>query len=280
MKLKVDHATLCGSELEVMGQAFTAVGLATDYGGLHANGVTHMALLGFEDGSYLELIAPLRPGRAEGSPWGNLMLGDAGPAAWAVGTADIQAEVRRLTLLGIENAGPEPGSRRRPDETLLEWQTASAGPGTPGAMLPFMIQDHTPRELRVQTTAGMKGSGLSGIATVVLGVRDLDETTEQYRRAYGWEAPLVENHLEFGAKIAHFPHTPVMLATPIDEGTWLASRLKNFGEIPAAFLLKTADLEHAARKFQLIGEAKWFGGSVAWFDPGKLGGSRLGVMQR
>jgi Glyoxalase-like domain len=171
MKINVDHVTLCGSELPVMRQALADVGLATDYGGPHANGVTHMALLGFEDGSYLELIAPLRPGRAEGSPWRNLMLGDAGPGAWAVGTPDIQAEVRRLTSLGIETAGPEPGSRRRPDEKLLEWQTASAGPGTPGAMLPFMIQDHTPREWRVQTTASMKGSGLSGIATVVLGVR-------------------------------------------------------------------------------------------------------------
>jgi hypothetical protein len=280
MKLKVDHGTLCGSELEVMRPAFAAVGLVTDYGGPHANGVTHMALLGFEDGSYLELIAPLRGGQAEGSPWANLMLGDAGPAAWAVGTADIQADVRRLTSLGVETAGPERGSRRRPDGTLLEWQTASLAPGTPGAMLPFVSQDHTPREWRVQTTASMKGSGLSGIATVVLGVRDLEEAIERYRLAYAWDAPLIEDHAEFGAKIAHFPQTPVMLATPIDEGSWLASRLRKFGEIPATFLLKTADLKQTARKFQLAAEAQWFGGSVAWFDPGKLGGSRLGVMQR
>jgi hypothetical protein len=90
----------------------------------------------------------------------------------------------------------------------------------------------------------------------------------------------VEDHAEFGAKIAHFPQTPVMMATPIDEGTWLASRLRKFGDIPAAFLLKTADLQQAAKRFQLTGEAKWFWGSVAWFDAGKLGRSRLGVMQR
>jgi hypothetical protein len=125
----------------------------------------------------------------------------------------------------------------------------------------------------------MKGSGLSGIATVVLGVKDLEEATERYRLAYAWDAPLIEDHAEFGAKIAYFLRKPVMLATPIDEGKWLASRLRRFGEIPAAFLLKTADLRQAAKKFQLTGEAQWFGGSVAWFDPGKLGGSRLGVMQ-
>jgi len=72
----------------------------------------------------------------------------------------------------------------------------------------------------------------------------------------------VEDHAEFGAKVAHFPHTPVMLAAPLAEDSWLASRLRKFGDIPAAFLLKTADLQQAAKRFQLTGEAKWFG--VPW----------------
>lgn len=66
MQLKVDHASVCGPDLEPMRQAFASVGLVTDYGGPHAS-VTHMALLGFEDGSYLELIAPQKPGVVEGS---------------------------------------------------------------------------------------------------------------------------------------------------------------------------------------------------------------------
>jgi len=280
MKLNVDHVTACGSELNSLQKAFAEVGLVTDYGGPHANGVTHMALLGFEDGSYLELIAPLRPGQAEGSPWGELMLGGAGPGAWAVETTNIQADGARLRSVGIETSRSEPGSRRRLDGKLLEWQTVSAGPGTPGAMLPFMIQDYTPREWRVQPSTSVKGLGLDGIAAVVLGVNGLDSTAALFRRAYGWDAPLVEDHAEFGAKVAHFPHTPVMLAAPLAEDSWLASRLRKFGDIPAAFLLKTADLQQAAKRFQLTGEAKWFGGSLAWFDAGKLGRSRLGVMQR
>ena len=56
--LVVDHATVCGSNLDTLQQEFASVGLKADYGGPHANGVTHMALLGFENGSYLELIAP------------------------------------------------------------------------------------------------------------------------------------------------------------------------------------------------------------------------------
>src|SRR5262249_30450051 len=65
-------------------RAFAEVGLKTDYGGPPANGVIHMALLGFEDGSYLELIAPQKPGAVEGSDWAKFMAANAGACAWAV----------------------------------------------------------------------------------------------------------------------------------------------------------------------------------------------------
>src|SRR5579863_6678931 len=102
MEIKIDHATLCCPELDLLQNAFSHAGLAPDYGGPHANGVTHMALLGFADGPYLELIAPLEPGRAEGSAWGKLMLADAGPGAWAIRSSDIHAEIARLRSLGVE----------------------------------------------------------------------------------------------------------------------------------------------------------------------------------
>jgi hypothetical protein len=157
-----------------MQQAFAEVGLKTDYGGPHANGVTHMVLLGFEDGSYLELIAPQRAYAVEGSDWAKFMAADDGACAWAVAVADVRCEVARLKGSGVKVEGPFPGSRKRPDGAVLEWQTARVGTGTPGATLPFLIQDKTPRGLRAQPSASVKGSGLKGIAMVVLGVRDLD----------------------------------------------------------------------------------------------------------
>ena len=54
MMLKVDHASICGSDLDTLRAAFTSIGLTPDYGGPHGNGVTQMALIGFDDGSYLE----------------------------------------------------------------------------------------------------------------------------------------------------------------------------------------------------------------------------------
>ena len=51
MDLKIDHVTIAGSDLSKMRDAFASLGLVSEYGGAHSNGITHMALLGFEDGS-------------------------------------------------------------------------------------------------------------------------------------------------------------------------------------------------------------------------------------
>lgn len=278
MQLKIDHVTLCCSKLEPAQTAFAELGLPGDYGGPHANGVTHMALLGFADGSYLELIAPYQ-GQAEGSPWTKLMVGDAGAGAWAVGTENIQVAVARLKSQGIETVGPVPGSRRRPDSKLLEWQTASVGPGSAGSLLPFLIQDRTPRELRVQPSATLRKSGITGVAAVVLGVADLERATRLFQLAYGWDTPLMENDSHLPAQLAHFAGTPVILASPLGENSAVSQRLAKFGEIPLAFLLRTSGLPEAASRFPLIQESKWFGSQLAWFDPGKLHGVRLGLLQ-
>jgi hypothetical protein len=277
MRLKVDHATVCASDLDPMRRAFASVGLVTDYGGPHAS-VTHMALLGFDDGSYLELIAPQKPGATEGSNWANFMAGDAGACAWAVGSHEIKADVERLRKAGVGAEGPFAGSRRKPDGTLIEWETAVVGTGTPGGTLPFMIQDKTPRNLRVEPSASVKGSGLTGIEIVVLGVKDLDAAVALFRKAYGWPAPSLEENKQFGAKMAYFSGTPVMLATPLDQSSWLTQRLQDLGESPVAFVLGTTDLEVATKGYSLTAQTQWFGRKLAWFDGSKLQGVRLAVI--
>src|SRR5580700_6156824 len=134
MRFQLDHVTVCGSDLEAMRRAFRDVGLSTTYGGPHADGVTHMDLLAFEDGSYLELIAPRAAlgGAGMMSGWARLMEGNAGAGAWAVQSPDIHAEARRLRNSGIEVRGPEAGGRKRPEGSALEWETAIVGPGAAG----------------------------------------------------------------------------------------------------------------------------------------------------
>jgi glyoxalase-like protein len=276
--LNLDHASICGSDLDALQGAFADAGLKPDYGGPHTTGGTHMAFLGFDDGSYLELIAPQTPGSAETSPWGKLLAGNAGPCAWAVSSDDLQKEVDRLRAAGLSTDGPIKGSRKRPDGLAIEWLTAQVGRGTPGSTLPFMIEDRTPREWRVQTSASVKESPLAGIDLVVLAVSDMKAAVDQFRKAYGWSEPLTENHGEFGAKMAYFPGEPVLLVSAIDNKSWINERLQKVGETPIALLLATQDFDVANKKYHLSGAKTWFGQRVAWFDPNKLKGIRLGVI--
>jgi hypothetical protein len=275
--LKIDHVTIAGPDLARMQQAFARLSLTTDYGGLHANGITHMALLGFRDGSYLELISAVEPGQKDEVYWGEQIVGDGGPCAWAVRVEDVAAEAARIAALGIEVDGPVYGNRRRPDETVVEWEQAILGRQGAGAKLPFMIKDITPRTWRVTPSASVVNGSLVGITAVVLGVQKLEESIALFQRVYGWPEPLIKTERTFEAHLAAFQDAPVVLAMPLSEESWLGQRLARFGESPCAYLIGTDDFGTACRQFDLAEADPWFDHSLAWFDPAKLNGVRLGV---
>ena len=274
--LELDHVSVCGANLDALRQAFDGVGLASDVGGPHGNGVTQMAAIGFDDGTYIELIAPIKPGDTTGSAWAKFMGEEAVTCAWAVGTNVILQEVDRLKKTGITVTTPERGNRKRPDGMSVEWQTADVGPAPAGSVMPFIIEDETPRGWRVQTTASVQGGPVSGVENVVIGVSNLDAAVALFRKAYGWSEPLTENQKDFG-KMAYFPGEPVILAAP-NGGGWLADRLAKYGEAPVAILLATRDLPGAMKKYRLSSNKTLFGQKVAWFDLGRLKGVRLGVI--
>jgi Glyoxalase-like domain len=104
MKLQVDHVTLGASRLEALAGAFAANGLAADYGGLHSNGVTHMSQVGFDDGSYVELVSVLRPGQP--SPWWQEhIVHEGGPCAFLLGSRDVDASRERCRLGEVQSWG-------------------------------------------------------------------------------------------------------------------------------------------------------------------------------
>jgi catechol 2,3-dioxygenase-like lactoylglutathione lyase family enzyme len=60
MSLSLDHIVIRVHDLTRTIEDFTALGFTVQQGGTHADGVTHNALIGFADGSYIELIAFLQ----------------------------------------------------------------------------------------------------------------------------------------------------------------------------------------------------------------------------
>ena len=273
--LELDHASICGSKLDTLKQMFTDVGLTPDFGGPHGNGITQMAAVGFDDGTYIELIAPIKAGATSGSDWAKFMGEDAVTCAWAVGTNVLLQEVDRLKKAGVSVTAPQRGSRKRPDGMSVEWMTADVGSGTPGSVMPFMIEDETPRAWRVQTSASVQGAPVSGVENIVIAVTNLDASIAMFRKAYGWSDPLIENQRDWG-KMAYFPGEPVILVAP--SGGWIADRIAEFGESPVAILLAGRDFPAAVKKYKLGGTKTWFGQKVAWFDERKLKGVRLGVI--
>jgi hypothetical protein len=142
--------------------------------------------------------------------------------------------------------------------------------------LPFIIEDQTPRQWRVLPTESVKAAPAYGVESVIVGVNDLNAAVALFRKAYGWAEPLTENQKDFG-KLAYFPGEPVILAAP-SGGGWLADRLAKFGESPVAFLLGTRDFAAASKKYKLNNTKTWFGQKVAWFEPARLKGARVGVI--
>ena len=258
--LTVDHVTVAGTDLKEMQARLAAVGIPSEYGGAHSNGATQMALASFPDGSYLELIAlQANPDRKalDAHYWSKQMRGNAGPTAWAVRATDVAAEARRLRTAGITVSPPAQSGRARPDGTRLDWETARVGEEPNGAFFPFLIRDITPREARAFPTGQPTTKDFPGVKRVVIAVRDLKASAARYRQAYGLPAPVEKDDVAFGARLASFAGTPVILAAPLNAVSWLAQRIERFGEGPCAFVLGRPAVVH--------------GTGISWFDTEKLG---------
>jgi hypothetical protein len=276
MDLRIDHVTVAGRDLDKLSEAFSEADLDAEYGGRHSNGATHISVVGFRDGSYIELISTHDPHAK--SPWSNDPIhGDGGPCAWAIRVDDIETVSAEIADRGIAVDGPDQYERTREDGTLIEWDLTTVGAGELGSTLPFLVSDRTPRERRVQPTGGLAESPIRGVDTVILGVPDIDAAIEEFETAFGISDPHRGENETLSASIASFPNQPVALAEPRSEG-WLADRIAEFGPRPVAYLLgreRGADLRFDDLTTESLG-----GRQVEWLpvtDP--VGHRYLGLVE-
>ena len=273
-ELTVDHVSVAGRDLKQMQARLAALGIPSEFGGPHSNHATQMALTGFPDGSYLELIALQdKPDEKAVAAhyWSKQILGNAGPAAWAVRATGTEAEVKRLRAAGIEVTLQRSG-RERPDGTHLEWEASPVGPGPNGVFFPFLIHDFTPRDARAFPKGHPATRDFSGVRRVVIAVRDLKASIARYRQAYALPEPMMQEDGSFGAHLAWFRGTPVVLAEPADPQSWIARRIQQFGDGPCAFVLgKPEDGAPRRAAYQTAAKSRWFGVPISWFDSQRLG---------
>ena len=228
MTLSLDHVVIRVRDLEQTIADYSALGFTVQRGGTHADGKTHNALIGFEDGSYFELIAFLCDA-PEHRWWDEGNRAGDGLVDFALLPESVQTVVDGARQRGLSYEGPIDGGRVRPDGERLVWQLGK--PATPD--LPFLCGDITPRHLRVaEGEVRNHPNGARGISALKIAVRDLDTSVGRYRALLGEPLQIQQSAFpDHGVSFASFSigATTLTLLTPSGgtTGAALAAQVEN-----------------------------------------------------
>jgi catechol 2,3-dioxygenase-like lactoylglutathione lyase family enzyme len=180
----IDHIVIAVRDLAAASADYASLGFTVTPGGEHTGGATHNALISFADGSYFELIAFREPDRPQDHKWWERFAKGEGTVDFALLADDVANEAARLTAAGIAVEGPVDGGRQRPDGQLIAWRSLALSAAA--APLPFVIEDVTPRELRVPPAPATEHPlGVTGVAGLTLLVTDLDRAAEFFAALLG-----------------------------------------------------------------------------------------------
>lgn len=232
--MRFDHAVLAVHDLDQAKSDFEALGFTTYYGGTHAGGQTHNRLIVFEDGSYLELMAPTDPAALSGAPESgggflHLLRTGEGFVGYALHSEKLDGAVQAIREAGVEVGDPDPGSRTRPDGQEIAWRMAAM----PGTMSPMFMTDTSPRVLRVPDDAELTShaNGATGCAGIALVVADMKSSVARYRAilgAAGYGEPSIVS-----ASSAAFALGPTLITLATPEGdAGLSAQLGTRGDTP------------------------------------------------
>ncbi len=290
----VDHVATTWSDLEHAEATFADLGLEPEYGGEHGDGGTEMSMVCFQDGSYLEFVSAAddvdRPQR-----WPEGIADDAGPYSWATEVGSVLGHLSRAMEMGHPVAGPFESSREPPEGHRTEFDYGWVGTRETRGLLPFPIDDRTPRRYRASPSRSVVRAPVSGVGAVVLAVESLDRT-EVFREFYRFPTADVRHDPERGIDVASFAGRTVTLVTPAEDaadhpedapaerpargptGEWLQQRLDQHGERICGVLLRTGDPSAVQHRFPLSDRERWCRGAISWVDDDRVG-RWLGVVE-
>jgi hypothetical protein len=138
----LDHILLGCNDLQ-RGISFVEqhTGVRAAFGGVHPGRGTQNALLSLGTRRYLEIIAP-DPQQTSSSSELNAelkKLSEPRLVGWAAHPGDVQVLAADLARAGVAAEGPTPGSRKRPEGSVLHWKTLNLKDDANG-LLPFFIE--------------------------------------------------------------------------------------------------------------------------------------------
>lgn len=183
---RLDHLVILVRDLDQAVREYEVLGFTVTSGGEHADGLTRNALIPFRDGSYLELVAFLDPEDPRENVWGwrVFLPSGGGLIDYCAASDDLGDDARALEERGLGVEGPTDGGRRLPDGTEIRWRVARIRQD--GRLLPFLIEDVTPRSLRVPGgPAAEHPNGATGISRLRLAASDKRAATSSLATLVG-----------------------------------------------------------------------------------------------
>lgn len=241
MPSQIDHIVIISDDLDSAIRNARKAGFTVVPGGTHGDGNTYNALIGFEDGAYIELIAPTEQGKGADHRWFRRLQGGGGLVDFCLLGDNLAAETAAIRERGIDYPEPFAMARAKPDGTRIAWKL-STPPGAVGEKgWPFIIEDTPPRDLRVphEREQVLHPNGATGVAGITVLVDDLDRATRDYEAILGTPAQQLRSPLDdsvLGAFMALGTHWLLLTVPGSHEAH---DYLDRFGQGPYRLTLRT-----------------------------------------
>jgi catechol 2,3-dioxygenase-like lactoylglutathione lyase family enzyme len=232
----IDHLVIVVNDLEQAAKDYAELGFTVVRGGQHPVG-SHNALISFQDGSYLEIIAFYRDA-ADHRWWEALSKGER-LVDFCFQTDDLPGDTLKLQDAGVAINDPVIWSRKRPDGFELKW-LLSLATGSHRGVAPFLIEDVTPRTERIPQQFD-HGNRAVGVEKITVAVHELSQIERWYSALLGVKG---ENFLDdqLAAQVVRYQAGPHVLdfLTPRSATSPLTDWIRRFGPSPYSAVLKSA----------------------------------------
>ena len=232
----IDHVVIVVPDLDAAITSYEGLGFSVVRGGRHPIG-SHNALIGFADGSYLELIAFFEPTATH--RWKAMLEKGGGLVDFCMQTDDLKADAAAFRAAGVAMGEPWPLTRTRPDGYTVSWVLSIPG-GPHAALAPFLIEDTTPRDERVPRQR-THANGVTGIATLTVAAPDVSLVRGWWSAVLGNSGQELRRNDVGGAgvRITVGSHALDFLA-PTSPTSPLSASIRARGPGPYALALKTS----------------------------------------
>lgn len=223
--MRFDHAILVVNDLRQAQADFESLGFTVFYGGQHADGNTENCLIVFQDSAYIELISLVNRAVLDDPNGMHATLFNPGEgwAGFALLSDNLERDVSVMHERGLTLSGPHDNSRYRPDNELVAWRAATLSTD----MMPFFLQDRTPRPMRVPDDERTHhANGATGVARIVVAVPEMDPAQTLYQKILGQPATHASYKLEASSTVDFRLGTTILtLAAPESDASPLRIHL-------------------------------------------------------